>query len=88
MAHVEDMCLDDQGRWIVGEHTCVEELTGDYGPCVDDWCIEHGHQWFCVSEILPDGSGEIVTFRIDGKWVEAFETLVEAIEAAEEKWSA
>lgn len=60
MAHVEDVYADPQGRYVIGRHTCVERLTGAYGRCVDDWCIGRRHRWYAVTEILPDGSGEIV----------------------------
>lgn len=88
MAHKDDVYADPQNRFIVGEHTCPEKLTGWYGECVDDWCIEHGHKWYCVSKVLPDESGEIITFRIDGEFTESFLTEADAIEAAEEYFDA
>ena len=84
MAHKEDVYADPDGRFIVGEHTCPEKLTGWYGECSDDWCRERGHRWYCVTRVLDDGSGEIITFRLDGGYVEAFDTEREAVSAAVE----
>lgn len=67
MAHVEDFYVDPQGKYSIGTQTCVEELTGDYGPCIDDWCIERNHQWFAVTKILPDKSGEILIWWYDSE---------------------
>ena len=68
MAHKEDVYVDPQGRFNIGEHTCVERLTGSDGECVNDWCNERGHKWFQVTKVLPDGFGEVVGESFDTEW--------------------